>query len=456
MAIARIHTHNELRVTHRLAKAALHLIVSWIALSSAATWAHEFKLDAVINAFVTVEPGEAHLVIRAPLYLFKSSKFPVKNVEVDVPQSGPAIERALAAFQHDITLFEDGRKLTASKASARLSLPSDRSFQTYDDALRHVAEPVEADTQIYIDQGYVDAHIIYPLQSANPELSIRSTAAPEFGDALKLTVRYKPLEGEPRTVLMTGRSGTVALNPTLWRAASGFVGLGMEHILTGFDHLLFLLALIIPLRGWRQILAIVTTFTVAHSITLIGSAFHLAPGGVWFPPFVETTIAASIVYMALENIMGVEFARRMLITGMFGLVHGFGFSYGLQENLQFAGTHLLVSLFAFNIGIEIGQLLVLAFMLPALLVVRRYVFPGQVGMIILSALVALTGWQWMTERGTALLNSPWPELSLAGLATLAFWIAGIFFAAAGLRYIAKRLRFDAPPSAAAPQRGTGD
>ena len=198
---------------------------------------------------------------------------------------------------------------------------------------------------------------------------------------------------------MTARSGIVALNPTWWRAATGFVGLGMEHILTGFDHMLFLLCLIIPLRGWRQILAIVTTFTVAHSFTLIGSAFHLAPGGAWFPPFVETTIAASIVYMALENIMGIDFARRMLITGMFGLVHGFGFSYGLQENLQFAGTHLLVSLFAFNIGIEFGQLLVLAFMLPALLVVRRYVLPGRVGMIILSALVALTGWQWMIERG---------------------------------------------------------
>ena len=434
----------------------LFIVALCIAVFGAPAHAHEFKLDAVISSFVTTEPGEAHFVVRAPLYLFKSAKFPVKNVEIDVPQSGAAIERALAAIQKDIVLFEDGRPLTSSKAIGRLSLPSDRSFQSYDEALRHVSEPVAPDTQIYIDQGYVDAHIIYPLQAANPELSIRTTAGREFGDALKLTLRYKPLDGEIRTVLMTSRSGMVALNPTWWRAASGFVGLGMEHILTGFDHLLFLLALIIPLRGWRQILAIVTTFTVAHSFTLIGSAFNLAPGGAWFPPFVEMTIAASIVYMALENIMGVEFARRMLITGMFGLVHGFGFSYGLQENLQFAGTHLLVSLFAFNIGIEIGQLMVLAFMLPALLVVRRYVFPGRVGMIILSALVALTGWQWMTERGTALLRAPWPELSLAGLATLAFWIAGIFFAASGLRYIAKRLRFDAPPSATSLQRGTAD
>ena len=417
---------------------------------------HEFKLDAIINAFVTMEPGEAHLVVRVPVYLFKSAKFPNNGAEIDIPHSGSALERALVDLQQDVVLFDDGRRLTASKASGRLSLPSDKSFDSYNDALRHVAEPVAPDTQIYVDQGYVDAHLIYSLRSANPEMSIRTTAAPEFGDALKLTVRYKPLDGDGRTLVMTSRSGTVALNPTWWRAASGFVGMGMEHILTGFDHLLFLLALIIPLRGWRQILAIVTTFTVAHSFTLIGSAFHLAPGGAWFPPFVEMTIAASLVYMALENIMGIELARRMLIAGLFGLVHGFGFSYGLQENLQFAGTHLLVSLFAFNIGIEIGQLMVLALMLPALLIVRRYVFPGRVGMIILSALVALTGWQWMTERGTALLNAPWPRPTLAGVATLAFWIAGILLAGGGLRLIARRLAAAPVPERAPAPRGTAD
>ena len=418
--------------------------------------AHEFKLDAVINAFVTIEPGEAHLVVRAPLYLFKSARFPVKNIEVDVPQSAAAMERALAALSHDIAIFGDGRRLNASRASGRLSLPSDRSFQNYDDALRHVSESVAPDTQIYIDQGYVDAHITYPLGAPNPEMAIQTAAGPEFGDALKLTVRYQPLDGESRTLILTSSSGTVALNPTWWRAATGFVGLGMQHILTGFDHLLFLLCLIIPLRGWRQVLAIVTTFTVAHSFTLLGSAFHLAPGGAWFPPLVETTIAASIVYMAVENIVGIDLARRILIAGMFGLVHGFGFSYGLQENLQFAGTHLLVSLFAFNIGIEAGQLLVLAFMLPALFLVRRYVLPGRVGMIILSALVAQTAWQWMLDRGQALLNAPWPLPSAAGLAVLAFWIVGLLLAAGGLRVVANRLRFPTAPAIPTAQRGIAD
>ena len=150
--------------------------------------------------------------------------------------------------------------------------------------------------------------------------------------------------------------------------------------------------------------------------------------------------------MALENIMGVDLERRILITGLFGLVHGFGFSYGLQENFQFAGTHLLVSLFAFNLGIEIGQIAVLALMLPMLAVVRRYVLPGRVGMIILSAIVADTGWHWMIDRADALWKLPWPRPSGAGLAVLALWLAGIFLAAGGVAFIAKRLGLAGGPA----------
>ena len=419
--------------------------VVWCLIANAAAsaqlvHAHEFKLDAVINAFVKIEPGEAQLVVRAPLYLFKSSKFPVSGAEIDVDKSAPAVERALIAIQKDITLFEDDRPLTASRATGRLSLPSDRSFERYEEAAGHVSEPLERGTAIYIDQGYVDARITYPITSPGSEFSIRTTAGPELGTALKLVLRYLPSGEDSRAMIMTSQSGTVALNPTWVRAAAGFTRLGIAHILTGYDHLLFLLCLVIPLRGWRQILSVVTVFTVAHSFTLLGSAFNLAPTGAWFPPFVETAIAASIVYMALENIMGVNLERRILITGLFGLVHGFGFSYGLQENFQFAGTHLLVSLFAFNVGIEIGQVLVLAVMLPALAVVRRYVLPGRVGMIILSAIVADTGWHWMIDRADVLWNAPWPPPSAAGFAILAFWVAGILIVAGGLSFIANRLQ----------------
>jgi HupE / UreJ protein len=426
-------------------------LMAWGLLACAAACAqivsaHEFKLDAVINAFVKVEPGEAQLVIRAPLYLFKQVRFPVTNAKIDVDNSAAAIERALAATQRDITLFENGRPLVASHATGRLSLPSDRSFASYEQATSHVSEPLERGTGIYIDQGYVDARITYPISSPSSEFAIRTTAGPELGDALKLAVRYMPLGENSRAMVLTSWSGTVALNPTWARAASGFIGLGITHILTGYDHLLFLLCLVIPLRGWRQILSVITVFTVAHSFTLLGTAFNLAPSGRWFPPFVETAIAASIVYMALENIMGVNLERRVLITGLFGLVHGFGFSYGLQENFQFAGTHLLVSLLAFNVGIEIGQILVLAAMLPALAVVRRYVLPGRIGMIILSAIVADTGWHWMIDRANVLWATPWPRPSAVNLAILASWVAGILLAAGVVSTVAKRLRLSASPA----------
>ena len=100
----------------------------------------------------------------------------------------------------------------------------------------------------------------------------------------------------------------------------------------------------------------VTAFTVAHSITLIASAYNLAPDALWFPPLIETLIALSIVYMALENIVGGSTVHhRWMIAFGFGLVHGFGFSFALRETMQFAGSHMLTSLLSFNLGSSWGS-----------------------------------------------------------------------------------------------------
>src|SRR5256885_12830231 len=98
----------------------------------------------------------------------------------------------------------------------------------------------------------------------------------------------------------------------------------------------------------------------------MASAIALAPNAFWFPPLIEVLIALSIVYMALENIVGPKLERRWMIAFGFGLVHGFGFSFALRESLQFAGAHLAASLIAFNVGVELGQIFVLALAVPAL------------------------------------------------------------------------------------------
>jgi uncharacterized membrane-anchored protein YitT (DUF2179 family) len=192
------------------------------------------------------------------------------------------------------------------------------------------------------------------------------------------------------------------------------------------DHLLFVLCLVIPVRRLSPLVAIVTSFTVAHSITLLASAAGLAPDALWFPPLIETLIALSIVYMAFENIVGARVERRWIMAFGFGLVHGFGFSFALRESMQFAGSHLLTALLAFNVGVELGQLLVVVVAVPLLAWLFRHM-NERMGTILLSALVAHTAWHWMVERGRSLRGYDW---------RLPAWDAGLAVSAMRLGMLA--------------------
>jgi len=267
--------------------------------------------------------------------------------------------------------------------------------------------------------------------------SIQSAIGADLGDYIKLTIRYIPL-GEPgRAMMITGASGRVPLNPAWYQASVGFLQLGIGHILSGIDHLLFLLCLIIPFRRIITLIPIITAFTVGHSVTLIGTAYNLAPIGAWFPPFIEAAIAASIFYMAIENIIGAKLSQRWIITGLFGLVHGFGFADVLKEQLQFAGSYLLVSLLSFNVGIEIGQLAVLCVFVPALALLLRGRMSGRMGIIVLSAIIANIAWQWMVQRGEALWQTPWPQLTVPAMLILARWIIALSLAVGAAKLLAK-------------------
>ena len=202
---------------------------------------------------------------------------------------------------------------------------------------------------------------------------------------------------------------------------------------------MFLLCLVIPLRRLRPLIFAVTAFTVAHSCTLIASAYGAAPDALWFPPLIETLIAVSIVYMALENIAGANAQRRWMIAFGFGLVHGFGFSFALREKLQFAGSHLATSLLAFNIGVELGQLFVLI-ALVALEALFRFVVAERMGTIILSALVAHTGWHWMLDRGAVLSKFQAPAFDAASLAAAMRWLMAAVILGSAIRFAYRLLR----------------
>jgi len=412
--------------------------------------AHDFPLHTVMTAFVKIEPQQAHLIIRVPLDMVHSVQFPMNGHLYNLGASNAAIQTAVSGVASDIEIWENGSRMVPSSATGRLTLPGDRSFEDYDQAEKLVAQPMETTSEIYFDQGYLDAHLVYPITSPNSVFTIETILAPDLGDHAKLTVRFMPLGERSRAFMISSSSGRVALNPSWYHAAGGFVTLGVAHILSGIDHLLFLLCLVIPIRRLRVLVPVVTAFTVGHSATLIGTAYNLAPSGDWFPPFVEMAIAMSILYMAVENIIGANLDRRWLVAGLFGLVHGFGFSYALKENLQFAGSNLLVSLVGFNVGIEIGQLLILTAMVGLLWLLFRHMPHPKIGAIVLSAFVAHTAWHWMIERGGVLWQTKWPQIDAGSITMLARWIAALLLAGGAANLLVRYAQNRRSPGAHVP------
>ena len=344
-------------------------------------------------------------------------------------------EAATLWLGDEIELYENDVRLGSPRVlDARVSLQSDRSFASYEQALANFTAPrLRNDTELFWSQGLLDVLLEYPIQSDRSEFSIRPRLE-RLGIRVNTVLRFIPPQGEVRAFDLHGDPGLVRLDPRWYQAALSFVWSGFMHILEGPDHLLFLLLLVVPFRRFLPLAAIVTAFTVAHSITLIATALGHGPDALWFPPLIETLIAASILYMAIENVLGPGLRRRWILAFAFGLVHGFGFAFGLQQLTQFAGAHLVTSLLAFNLGVELGQLVVLAVLIPALNLLFRYV-KESVGTLLLSLLVGHTAWHWMVERGERLAKFPWPAFDPGAIASLIRWLMAALVLA-GLGWLA--------------------
>jgi hydrogenase/urease accessory protein HupE len=181
------------------------------------------------------------------------------------------------------------------------------------------------------------------------------------------------------------------------RSFANFLCLGVKHILTGYDHLLFLFGLLLVARGFFSSLGIITSFTIAHSITLAVATLHL----VQIPSrIVEPLIAASIVFVGIENLLrgDIPTARRMVAFG-FGLIHGFGFASALREAGIGSGTGgILLPLFSFNLGVELGQIMVAAAALPVIWKLRENPMFIARWAPACSAAVVLHGSFWFVQR----------------------------------------------------------
>ncbi len=383
---------------------------------------HEVPNEVTVQGYVRPQGQALTLLLRVPMKSLRDIEVPTfQNGFLDYSRLDQALNDASSLWLRDyVELYENGQRLASPKvAGIRVSLPGDQSFGSYDAALANIltGPRLQQGTDIYWDQGMLDVAYEFPIASDRSDFAIRP-ALSRLGLQVNVVLRFlQPGEAE-RVFDVHGDTGIVHLDPRWHQVFYLFAREGFFHILAGTDHLLFLLCLVIPFRKLRGLAVVVTAFTVAHSVTLIASAYGMAPDGLWFAPLIETLIAISILYMAFENIVGAKLDRRWMVTFGFGLVHGFGFSFLLRERLQFAGEHLVSSLLAFNVGVEIGQLFVLVFAVPLLSLTFRYVVAERIGTILMSALVAHTAWHWATERGSVLVGYRWPEFSLIDLSQL--------------------------------------
>ncbi|MCB2090789.1 MAG: HupE/UreJ family protein [Alphaproteobacteria bacterium] len=387
--------------------AAIMLTAFFISPLTTSVKAHDIPASVTVHMYVKPEGNTLKLLLRVPLESMSELVYPTFGPGyLDFEKADPVLLDAAHVYLTDeLQVFENGELINDKMITAyRATYPQDRSISTWEAAIENIKKPpLTNETKLYYGQAVLDVLYEFPIKSEHSRFSIEPTLN-KLANVTNTVLRFLPPDSGERVFNYIGNPGVVELDPSLFHALYEFLKLGFFHILEGTDHILFLLCLIIPVRNFMGLVPVITSFTVAHSITLISTAFGLAPQALWFAPLIETLIALSIVFMAFENIVGAKLENRWIVAFAFGLVHGFGFSFLLSESMQFAGTHLFTSLLSFNLGVEVGQLFILIIVLPLLNLLFKYVVNEKAGTILLSALVAHSGWHWMTERNDNLMQ----------------------------------------------------
>jgi hypothetical protein len=309
-----------------------------LALLTAAAAGPAFAHSGGSNGYASISIGQSSVRYSLTLWPATLPEAVSEQIKLARAGDGPSRDRLLGVIRDKVTLVSEGRRCEPGSGS-----------------LAHPASPAESVTFV----------VDFACGGAVRDLLIRDDLFDILGvdyhtlariDTPGGTTQFAFTPETRETRVNTGRRGTVS-----------FVLLGIEHILTGWDHLLFLLVLLLRGGGWLSLAKIITAFTVAHSVTLALAVLDIVtlPGRL-----VEAIIALSIAVVAAENLfLRPVMARRWLVSFAFGLVHGFGFSSVLRE-IGLPTDGLLLALFGFNAGVELGQALVVVVLLPALVLVR--------------------------------------------------------------------------------------
>ncbi len=309
----------------------------------------------------------------------------------------------------------DGKSLEASVEQVRVyQIGMQPEFATLDEAKAAFATKFvypETTDPLYVGDTVVDIVLRYQAGAPIYEYAVSSTLRPglpgqentanlilDYGPGGTQVFRARGLLAEP-----------VAISRSVLSAVVTFIKEGVRHILDGLDHVLFVLCLVLGATQIRNLVMRITGFTIGHSVTLTVGFFGYVPTGQWFIPAVETGIALSIIYAAAIAVLPrseQNGGERVLfaVTCAIGLLHGLGFSFVLQKILQIDSPDIWQSLLAFNVGIEIGQLLIILLAWPLFRLVewlsRRAWQVGRWGIATVCTMIAVF---WVVQRGSAVI-----------------------------------------------------
>ena len=293
----------------------------------------------------------------------------VHYLDADTLRSSP---EGLGRILADGLVLEVGTESLQAKLGRIRVWPARQQapFARLDEAESALSGPIYSEEfeATYVGDTVVDAELIYPNDEGHAGYRLRSTLDPGLpgqDDTANLILDHA---GKPPLIFRVRglMAQPIEVSHSVLKAAWTFVKEGVRHILEGADHVLFVLCLVLGASAVGMLAWRVTGFTIGHSITLTLGFFGHVPKGAWFIPLVETGIALSILYAATVALIAVGPRMTTLVTALLGLLHGLGFSFVLQEILNLESPNLWQSLLAFNIGIEIGQLLIVLALWPIL------------------------------------------------------------------------------------------
>jgi hypothetical protein len=358
-----------------------------------------------VQAFVKPENDRLHLLIRVPLVLLTSFALPKRGPGyIDLANVDEALQRAAASTGRQIDLEEDGVAVVPAILQGRISLLSDRSFQSYEAALAHLqGPPLPLDTDLFWNQGFFDAHLEYPIRSAHSRFSIDTNIAAELGQRLKLQLEFIRTDGPPLRYRLPGHSGRFALDPRWYEAAWLFVKVGFFNGFA-FDLFVFLVCLVAPFRPFRSLLAVLLVLSGLQALTSTAIAEAIASDSPFLAAFVGTTVATATVLLAIGNLGAPSLRRRWFVGAVVGAASGFGLGHLLADALQFGGARTGVSVVAFDVGSVLAQVATLAVAVAGLRLIFARVLGPALGLLVLSAVLGHMGWHGMVDAGHELLH----------------------------------------------------